>query len=486
MTTLNPKKANQKRYTSKLIPSLHNLLSAKEILVFHHIRRTHLQYFLAFPLTMVFINIQNFILSDGERLFGLSRTTVAFLSFSLGASLLFLFTTQKNIAFVSRLSAIITTLGFIPWLFASSGKLGFVFAIILMFGVGGCVSSSSFSFVFILNNAERFFGCALLILLIDVAELCFEYIHVPPLISKVFALILISILCASMYLTHRKDFESVVNKNILKIDSSIWLVLFIFLSYFAIRISGFYAEAFQHPSNALGWGILASVIILLSIVIQVVLKSSAWTMCNLFFMTAILSHVMWYVHLPKVAYMFSEVKEVGLLIALYLIGCVTNKFCDFRIHKFLILLCMASIGLLVLGIDFLNAMMLTQTIAVLTATGLFIVFLMLSPVFSQRLFFADWSKEFRQIHMTNSSLENTNHRLSLDETNLSPREKQVVSLLLRGMTLRQVAPELGLTVSTVATYSKTIYKKLGINSRAELFLLFDYPQYMESIQTDEL
>ncbi|MPM17922.1 hypothetical protein SDC9_64322 [bioreactor metagenome] len=40
------------------------------------------------------------------------------------------------------------------------------------------------------------------------------------------------------------------------------------------------------------------------------------------------------------------------------------------------------------------------------------------------------------------------------------------------MTLRQVAPELGLTASTVATYSKTIYKKLGINSRAELFLLF--------------
>ena len=74
---------------------------------------------------------------------------------------------------------------------------------------------------------------------------------------------------------------------------------------------------------------------------------------------------------------------------------------------------------------------------------------------------------------------------TLDQTCLSPREKQVALLLLQGMTLRQVAPELGLTASTVATYSKTIYKKLGINSRAELFLLFGgqrVPQQMFDVK----
>lgn len=75
---------------------------------------------------------------------------------------------------------------------------------------------------------------------------------------------------------------------------------------------------------------------------------------------------------------------------------------------------------------------------------------------------------------------------SLDDTNLSPREKQVVILLLRGMTLRQIAPELGLTVSTVSTYSKTIYKKLSINSRAELFLLFGQVPEMEANIPDKI
>ena len=201
---------------------------------------------------------------------------------------------------------------------------------------------------------------------------------------------------------------------------------------------------------------------------------------------------MWYTKLPEAAYVFSELKEVGLLIIFYLVGCVTNKFCDFRMHKYLTLLCMSVIGILYIGIDVLHMTMPTESIAVITASVLFVVFLLLSPAFSQHLFFASWSKEFRQINMAplvdgtlQSRTAQHNQTPSLDDTNLSPREKQVVLLLLQGMTLRQVAPELGLTVSTVSTYSKAIYKKLGINSRAELFILFGRMQSTEAIEIIE-
>ena len=90
----------------------------------------------------------------------------------------------------------------------------------------------------------------------------------------------------------------------------------------------------------------------------------------------------------------------------------------------------------------------------------------LSPVFSRYLFFADW---YRQ---TQEKPENEGTGQLQDLSVLTPREKQVVLLLLQGMTLRQTAAELGLTLSTVSTYSKTIYKKLGINSRSELFIRF--------------
>lgn len=480
-------KIRKKGYMPKLISSLNNLWSVQELLAISNIRKGYLQYFFAFPLAMSFINIQDFIVPQGSGLFGLAHTTITFLAFALGAIVMFAYSNERNIATISKASAIITTVGFLPWLFLPDGYPALVCDVVFMAGVGGCVSSSSFSFVFMLNNAERFFGSTLMLLFIDLVELGAEYISISPNVQKTFALVMIAAICVCMYLSKGKDYHGTGNKTIKKFDTSIWLVLFIFFSYFAIRITGFYAPAFQHPSGAHLWGLLAFALILCCVILQVVFKRSIWTLCNVFFIAAIMGHLMWYVKLPTAAYLFSELKEVGFLTTFYLIGCVTNKFCDFRMHKRLVLLCMTVIGILYVGIDVLNMTMPTQPIAVITAAVLFAAFLLLSPAFSQHLFFAEWSKEFRQINMVGivdsnpkTNTAERNRTPSLDDTNLSPREKQVVLLLLQGMTLRQVAPELGLTPSTVSTYSKAIYKKLGINSRAELFLLFGRPQQLET------
>lgn len=472
-------KVRKKGYLSNLISSIYNLLNAQEMLAFRDIRKEYLQYFFAFPLAMVFINVQDFVIDNGIEIFGLSYTTITFLFFTIGSIIMFAFSNEKNISIISKISAIITAVGFVPWLFLPNNYISLVFNIVFMVGVGGCVSSSSFSFVFMLNNAERFFGSALMLLLIDFVELSAGFISIPYIVRKAFAFIIIAVICFCMYISKDKDYQGAATKEIKKLDPSVWLVLFIFFSYFAIRISGFYATSFQHPSNVLLWGILAFVLIACCIVLHLVFKKSIWTMCNVFFISSIMSHLMWYIKLPKAAYLFSELKELGLLISFYLITCVTNKFCDFRMHKRLVLLSMTVIGILFVGIDFLHMAMPTQSIAVITAAVLFVVFLLLSPAFSQHLFFTYWSKEFCETNMSsiaNDILQvntsNQNKIPSLDDTILTPREKQVVQLLLQGMTLRQVAPELGLTVSTVSTYTKTIYKKLGINSRAELFLMF--------------
>lgn len=51
---------------------------------------------------------------------------------------------------------------------------------------------------------------------------------------------------------------------------------------------------------------------------------------------------------------------------------------------------------------------------------------------------------------------------------LTPRERDVVSLLVGGASTREIASETGLTVSTVNTYLKRIFSKLGVHSRVEL------------------
>lgn len=54
-----------------------------------------------------------------------------------------------------------------------------------------------------------------------------------------------------------------------------------------------------------------------------------------------------------------------------------------------------------------------------------------------------------------------------DSAGLTPRELQVLALLGRGSRVAEAARRLGLTDQTVATYVKTIYRKLRITSRAE-------------------
>jgi DNA-binding NarL/FixJ family response regulator len=53
---------------------------------------------------------------------------------------------------------------------------------------------------------------------------------------------------------------------------------------------------------------------------------------------------------------------------------------------------------------------------------------------------------------------------------LTPREEQVVALVADGLSNRDVAHELSLSVHTIKKYLYRIFDKLGISSRVELVL----------------
>lgn len=50
---------------------------------------------------------------------------------------------------------------------------------------------------------------------------------------------------------------------------------------------------------------------------------------------------------------------------------------------------------------------------------------------------------------------------------LSPRETEVIYMLARGLSKKEVARLCGISLNTVAEYTKTAYRKLGIHNRAE-------------------
>ena len=56
--------------------------------------------------------------------------------------------------------------------------------------------------------------------------------------------------------------------------------------------------------------------------------------------------------------------------------------------------------------------------------------------------------------------------------NLTDREHEIVQGILDGFTYLQIAEKYFITIDTVRSHIKNIYKKLSINSKAQLFKLF--------------
>ena len=63
-------------------------------------------------------------------------------------------------------------------------------------------------------------------------------------------------------------------------------------------------------------------------------------------------------------------------------------------------------------------------------------------------------------------------RLAKDN-GLTPRQADVMRLLVRGVSTQRIAETLGLSDNTVATYRKAIYAALGVHARQELLDLVE-------------
>ena len=60
--------------------------------------------------------------------------------------------------------------------------------------------------------------------------------------------------------------------------------------------------------------------------------------------------------------------------------------------------------------------------------------------------------------------------LGSDDSNLSPRQQEVINLMAKGQANKQIAYELGITEGTVKIYITEIFKKLGVVNRTQAIL----------------
>ena len=64
---------------------------------------------------------------------------------------------------------------------------------------------------------------------------------------------------------------------------------------------------------------------------------------------------------------------------------------------------------------------------------------------------------------------------------LTRQERNVLSLLLRGLSNRELSAELHVSVNTVQTHLAHAYEKLGVQSRSQLLARFFHETYLSAL-----
>jgi LuxR family transcriptional regulator of spore coat protein len=100
-----------------------------------------------------------------------------------------------------------------------------------------------------------------------------------------------------------------------------------------------------------------------------------------------------------------------------------------------------------------------------------VVCFLLAPLLNKTIFSAEWIDNLHALDLTQFGVQ-MNEVDELDRTEnlgLTPREKQIFTLLLTEFSSKQIAGELKISSATINFHTTNLYRKLGIQSRTELF-----------------
>lgn len=160
---------------------------------------------------------------------------------------------------------------------------------------------------------------------------------------------------------------------------------------------------------------------------------------------------------------------IGMINIYYILAVVGKKFNSMRYVRlsiFLIGLCGGISGVVVGNVISMIDTARLSIITSLVATAFLLIFLILSPSLVRAQQYNDWVKDTGRAEIDNKQED------IFAGYHLSKRETEVCKLLLEGYTLRQISGILSIAYSTVNTYCTSAYRKLNINSRAEMIIRF--------------
>lgn len=439
------------------------------------VRRERAVYWLAYAFELTLYGVWQTFLPTETTLLGLPGDTAIYVAHIL-ASLLVMLLWSERFRPLIWVSAAVMVAGFIPFLLLPEGGPRLACGMVAMAGLGGAVTCARCGFAFAANNSERMLGILLMTVAVALIYLLDALGLSGPAVTVALPLLFLAALV--FCLLHFREGSLEAKEESSREDAKgLYCALAFMVVYFGI--DG-YLYSLRDKSYEAGFilfcvGMIAAAALFFVALVR--LRLNAWHLWTFFFVLATAAALLT-VFAPQLGsrlpgHLFSGLAILGWPLSLYMLACAQRRYASYRLLKrstviFVILSPFTTIS------DELVSAWAPQAlpmVAMVYVLAMLFLFLLTLPYTYKHLFSVGWLTELSREDMAPEP-ERPPAEDPFAPYGLTPREREVASLLLAARTRRQIAGELGLTESTVKTHTSNLYKKLGINSRVELFRLF--------------
>ena len=438
------------------------------------VRLSRLIYPLAYALEMVLWLTRGHYLGAGVRVLGLPGYLFGVAAYGLG-SLLVMLLWRPDFRRLVFGSVAVTLPGFLLYIFLPVGMPRFWIALPAFAGLGGCVTAARCGYAFACNQTERLFGMFLILLgAFLIREVDADGTN-NVLTLYILPVALLLGMCVCLLMFREKDFA--VRQTTEKRDTRAlsWAVAY-FMVYFTV--DGYHWDLFSDvPGRDRRWHLVAVLVSSVLFFVLLRLKRGVWHVWNLTFVAAAAMGVL--AVLPGTAgnsvplQLAGGVALIGWPAAILTLAAAQSYFADYRLLKITTVAFVLGSPLLNFS-DELLLYFVPKAVPVVTMLVTLLPVLalaVLAPFSFRDLFSAPWLGDLNA-RQAEDLRRGKPPEDPFAPFALTPRQREVASLLLEAKTRRQIAGELGLSESTVKTHTTELYKKLGINSRVALFRLF--------------
>jgi len=480
---------NEKTVLSNGLGSIiDKIFKTRDELSVRNIRIGLLPLFLIFPMTV--------ILGD-FRYFNLNIVVAGFQSYELmlyplGLGWLVLLIAPKRFIIpLLRIAAFCCAL-LLPFQFLIYDDIGRLAVFMAFQFFNGICAACAFSiFCFKLNNIERLLGMAMILFYYVLYYIFYREFEAVQEIYKTWggAVVMVLYLVLIFALGRIKeafldDENSPAVQHVEKVSGA-KLVILLHIIYYTIMCMINYIEMAEKIIYSVPYGLgqLLSIILIFSIMLF--FNSNAlyiWIMYLVFSLAGITICIFdSYASQFTGSLVYGAGDGLGYIIIYYLCAGAIKQSKSLKMYRLFCLIFFIEYffisGILSRVFDYYSGS--SHAIALVIVLVLSSVCFLLIPLLQKRLFETDWTdglylKGMKKYAQNLAETEAINVR---EDLKLTGRENEIFTLLLTGMSPKEIAYTLNIRYYTVNFHRNNLYRKLGIQSRAELFVKYGYNEH---------